>query len=139
VRQKGTEKIDILRWMGEVSGRGKIDLGWMDGSGENKTSPRVRNVPQLIPPEPTLQRNFDLYIPRKETARPEFLFQHSCVCERFIYPHDRSTYFSAAEYADRSWEYINCTQKHECRNRDCGRAVPVLGILVYVSNFAVQL
>jgi hypothetical protein len=38
---------------------------------------------------------------------------HSCVCERFIYSHDRSTYFSAAEYADRSWEYINRTQKHE--------------------------
>jgi hypothetical protein len=47
--------------------------------------------------------------------------------------HDQSTYFPAAEYADRSWEYINRTPKHECMNWDCGRAVPFMGI--YVSNF----
>ncbi len=42
-------------------------------------------------------------------------------------------YFSAAEYANGSGEYINRTQKHENRNWDYGRAVPFLGI--YVSNF----
>ncbi len=31
------------------------------------------------------------------------------------------------------WEYINRSQKHECRNWDLGRAVPFLGI--FVSNF----
>jgi hypothetical protein len=41
--------------------------------------------------------------------------------------------FPAAEYADRSWEYINRTQKHECRNWGCDRVVPFLGI--FVSNF----
>ncbi len=76
-----------------------------------------------------LQRNFDLCIPRKGTARPQSQFPHSCVCERFIYSHDRYTNFSAAEYADRSGEYINRTQKHVCRNW----AVPFLGI--HVSNF----
>ncbi len=80
-----------------------------------------------------LQRNFDLCIPRKGTARPQSQFPHLCVCERFIYSHDPSTYFPAAEYADRSWEYKNSTQKHEFRNWDCGRAVPFLGI--YNSNF----
>jgi hypothetical protein len=36
-------------------------------------------------------------------------------------------------WADRSKEYINRSQKHECRNRDCSRAVPFLGI--FISNF----
>jgi hypothetical protein len=80
-----------------------------------------------------LQRNFGLYIPRKGTARPQSQLPHSCVCERFIYSHDRSTYFPAAECVYRLWEYINRTPKHECRNCDCGRAVPFLEI--YVSNF----
>ncbi len=56
-----------------------------------------------------------------------------CLWAIFIYFHDLSTYFPAAEYADRSWEYKNRTQKFECRNWDCGRAVPFLGI--YGSNF----
>ncbi len=41
--------------------------------------------------------------------------------------------FPAAELADRWWEYINCSQTHECGNWDCGRAIPFLGI--FVSNF----
>jgi hypothetical protein len=36
-------------------------------------------------------------------------FSHSCICEQFIYSHDRST-------TDRSKEYINRSQIHECRN-----------------------
>ncbi len=47
-----------------------------------------------------LSRNFDLCNPRKETDWPQSQFQGSCVCERFIYSHDRSTCFPAAEYAD---------------------------------------
>jgi hypothetical protein len=54
-------------------------------------------------------------------------FHIMCLWAIYI-SHDRSTYFPAAEYADRSWEYINRRQKH-----DCGFAVPFLGI--YVSNF----
>ncbi len=49
-------------------------------------------------------------------------FLQSCVCERFIYSHDRSTYFPAAEYADRSWEHINRTQKYECWNCSVGKS-----------------
>jgi hypothetical protein len=43
------------------------------------------------------QENLDLCTPRKETARPQSQFPHSCFCEQFIYFHDRSTYFPAAE------------------------------------------
>ncbi len=70
-----------------------------------------------------VQRNFDLCIPRKRIVRPQSRFPHSCVCERSVCSHNRSTYFPAAEKADPSWEYINRSQKHECRNWDCGRAV----------------
>ncbi len=62
---------------------------------------------------------------------------HSCVrvCERFIHSQDRSTYFPAAEYADRSWEYINRSQTHECGNWDFGHAILFVGI--FVSNFGI--
>jgi hypothetical protein len=31
---------------------------------------------------------------------------------------------TAAKYVDRSWEYINRSQTHECRNRDRGCVIP---------------
>jgi hypothetical protein len=59
----------------------------------------------------------------------------SCVSERFIYFQDQSTYFPAAASVclDRSWEYINRSQTHECGNWDQGCTIPFLG--VFVSNF----
>jgi hypothetical protein len=74
---------------------------------------------------------FQFMHPRKDTGRAKFRFPHSCITERFIYSHDRSTYFPATELADRSWEY--CSPKHESRNEERGRAVSFLGI--FVSNF----
>jgi hypothetical protein len=44
-----------------------------------------------------LQQESHKYIPRKENARPQSQFPHSCVCERFIYSQDRPTYFPAAK------------------------------------------
>ncbi len=38
-----------------------------------------------------LQRNLDLCVLRKGTARPQSQFPHSCVCERSIYSHVRQT------------------------------------------------
>jgi hypothetical protein len=61
-------------------------------------------------------RKFETNIPRKGIARPQSQFQHSCVCERSIYSHNRSAYSSAEKYVDRSWEYINRSQTHECGN-----------------------
>jgi hypothetical protein len=37
-------------------------------------------------------------IPRKGIARPQSQIPHSCVCDRFIYSHDRSTYSAAGKY-----------------------------------------
>ncbi len=44
---------------------------------------------------------------------PQSQFPHSCVCERFIYSHDRSVYSATGKYVDRSWEYTNCSQTHK--------------------------
>jgi hypothetical protein len=35
--------------------------------------------------------------PEKKLARPHSQFLHLYICERFIYSHDRSTYFPAAK------------------------------------------
>ncbi len=51
-------------------------------------------------------RKFETNIPRKGMVWPQSQFPHSCACERMIYSQDRSTYFPAAESADRLWEYI---------------------------------
>ncbi len=48
-------------------------------------------------------------------------FLHSYTCERFIYFQDRS---AAGKYLDRSWEYINRSQTHECGSWDWVRAIP---------------
>ncbi len=52
-----------------------------------------------------------------------------CLWEIYIFP--GSVHIFPA--ADRSWEYINRSQTHQCGNWDCGRAIPFLGILV--TNF----
>ena len=81
---------------------------------------------------PTLQRHntskSETNIPRKVIVRPQSQFPHSFVCERFIYSHDQSAYSAAGKYVDRTWEYINRSQTHECGNWDCGRAIPFLRI-----------
>ena len=59
-------------------------------------------------------RKFETNIPTKGIVRPQSWFPHTCVCERFIYSHDQSAY--SGKYVDRSWEYINCSQTHECGN-----------------------
>ncbi len=53
-------------------------------------------------------------MPRKGIAWPQSQFPHSCVCERSLYSYIRPTYFPAAQYADRSGEYVTRSQKHEC-------------------------
>jgi hypothetical protein len=56
----------------------------------------VNNLCIVQPTAKTQYRKSKTNIPRKGTAPPLFQFPHSCVCERFIYSHDRSA-FSAEE------------------------------------------
>jgi hypothetical protein len=62
----------------------------------------------------TQYRKFETNIPRKGTERLQSQFLHSCFCERFTYSPDRSAYSDAGKWVDRTWEYINRSQTHEC-------------------------
>jgi hypothetical protein len=75
-----------------------------------RTHSRSRNTNTHCP------ENRIYLFPEKGIARPQSIFLHSCVCERFIDSQDRSTYLAAAKYVDQSWEYINLSQIYECRN-----------------------
>jgi hypothetical protein len=48
----------------------------------------------------TQYRKFETNIPRILIARPQFQFQHSGVCVRFKYSHNRSAYSAAGKYVD---------------------------------------
>ncbi len=89
----------------------------------SKPKPAIRHVF-------TLQRKSHLCIPLLWIFRPQSQFPHSCVCERFIYSHDRSTYFPAAEEADRSWKYVSLSQIYECRSWETEHYNSVLEITV---------
>ncbi len=66
---------------------------------------------------PALQRQFRLCILFLVIARPLSQFPHSCVCERFIYFLDRSTYFLQQKRQTHR-EYIIRSQTHERENWD---------------------
>jgi hypothetical protein len=72
-------------------------------------------VPIYVFPEMKLCSLF-ISITELECSVSQFL--HSSSCDRFIYFQDWSFYFDAAKYVDRSCEYINHSQTHECRNWD---------------------
>ncbi len=80
-------------------------------------------------------------IPEKEFRgfSPNFYINVS-VSDLYMYFQDRSTYFPAAELADRLWG-IYRSQTHECGNWDWGGTIPFLGIFVLnvrYCAFAVQ-
>jgi hypothetical protein len=80
----------------------------------------------------TLQRKNDENLKqiflRKGISGPQPQFPHSCVCERIIYSPRWACLFCWRKYVDRSWEYLNRSQTHECGNRSWGRAIPRKGI-----------
>ncbi len=78
---------------------------------------------------------FIQYIPQKRNcaASVPCSFHIHVSMSKFIYSHDRSADSAAGKYVDWSWEYINRSQKHECRMWDWGRAFSFLGM--FVSNF----
>ncbi len=55
-----------------------------------------------------------------------------CLWANYIFPR-WVCLFCWRKYVDRSWEYTNCSQTHECRNWGWGRAIPRKGI--YKRNY----
>ncbi len=45
-------------------------------------------------------------------------YTHISVRNLYMYFQDRSAYIAARKYMDKSWEYINRSQTHECGNWD---------------------
>jgi hypothetical protein len=41
---------------------------------------------------------------------------HVSVSDLYVYSYDRSAYSVEGKSVDRSWQYINCSQTHECGN-----------------------
>ncbi len=62
--------------------------------------------------------NLKQIFPGKKLRAPQSQFPQSCVCERFIYFHNRSAYSAAIccmKILDRCWEYINRSQTNEMK------------------------
>jgi hypothetical protein len=70
--------------------------------------------------------------PRKEIARRQSNFPHSCVCELSICD-GPSIFLQLQKNRQNDRGNINRSQKHECSNGECGRAIPFL--VIFVSNF----
>ncbi len=91
---------------------------------ENKSKTKICN-------ETINEGKFETNIPRNETERTRSEFLHSCICEWFIYSHDRSAYFAVLRLrTDRGLiliapRYMNLKIGNE--------AVSFLGI--FVANF----
>ncbi len=77
----------------------------------------------------TKYQNFETNVPRKGISGSQSQFPHSCMCLWAIYIFPRSVcLFCRRKYVDRSWNYINRSQTHECGNWGWGRAIPRKGI-----------
>ncbi len=116
-------------------GRERERMEWNGGDGEEKGNDEVASMVSFRGNgvEDALQRKSHLCVPFPGIARPQSQFPHSCVCERFIYSQDQSTHFSCRRIGRSIVGIINRSKTHKCENRDCGRAIPFLGI--FVSNF----
>jgi hypothetical protein len=74
-----------------------------------------------------------IYVFPEMNCATSFPIPNSCICERFIYSQDRSTYFAAANKGGQIGGIKNRSQIHKCNNWERDRAVSFLGICV--SNF----
>ncbi len=80
------------------------------------------SVPNTKIKSPTLQRQFRLYIPFLGIAWPQPQFPHLCVCERFLYSQDRSTYFLQQK---RQTHRRNIQFAHRHMNLEIGTETPL--------------
>jgi hypothetical protein len=79
-------------------------------------------VPIYVFPEMKLH----CYLPKQNYNVLSPSYTHISVRDQYF--QDRSAYSAAGKYGDRSWEYINRSQTHECGNWDWGCAIPRRGI-----------
>ncbi len=89
----------------------------------------LKKYPAIIFTAKNQYRKFETNNPRKEIARPQSQFPHSCVCERFTYSHYRSAYSAAGNMWN---DPRNILIAHRLMNVEngipWGRAIPRKGI-----------
>ncbi len=71
-----------------------------------------------------------MYSQKRNCAASVLFSTFMCLWAIYIFPW--STQLFSCSSRGRSWEYINRSQKSECRNWDCDRTVPFLGIIVLI-------
>ncbi len=81
----------------------------------------------IQPTAKTQYRKFETNIPRKGIARPQSQFPQICLWAIYIIPRSICL-FCRRKYVDRSREYVNRSQTHECGNWEWGREIPRKGI-----------
>ncbi len=90
-------------------------------------------------PRTTVWRRMNIHTDITPQRRSDLLYSQKWNCAAsFPISQDLSIYvFAAAKEMDQSLEYINRSQRHECRNLERGRAVSCLGIFVLNFQYSV--
>jgi hypothetical protein len=107
----GIEAPIFLFWeyLFQISGIFSLQCGWRTPS-EGPVRIQYKCLVSIyVVPEMKLlfpKQNYNVLSPSSNTR------------ERFVYIQNLSAYSAAGKYVDRSWEYMNCSQTHECGKRD---------------------
>ncbi len=101
-------------------------LGWYPGSSLQKTLWQKLDLKQLT--AKNQYQNSKQISQKRNCAAPTVLLS-TFICLWAIYTFPRLIcLFCCRKYVNRSWEYLNRLQTHECGNWDWGRAIPRKGI-----------
>ncbi len=122
-------------WHGQLPGRASVIGGELQAGG-NSICLCLTGVLLWPPRRPhcTATAIAFIYSFSGNSAASAPISTFMCLWAIYIFPGSVYMYiFPPAEQADPSWEYIICSQTHECRNWDWDPDIPFLGI--FVSNF----
>ncbi len=129
-----------VRWRGNI-GRGEVSEAFLSHNINQPSNQPTISKPFISilmvlqlergqPPHPpnlhcNCNQNPISVFPKKNRAA-SVPFPHLCVCERFIYSQDRSTYFLQQNSQTNRGNTVHINSAHECGNWDWGRVIPFL-------------